>query len=144
MNEQPEHKQSTESCAEETENLSRLQQLAGLNWSPYPPVALTVKQRSYLKALAHPLKPAVQIGQEGATHSVIGEIRQQLLSHELIKVKWSSLSKQGGKKRQQAEELAEKIGAHFVHLIGRTVLLYREPEPQYLTRRRAKLIQLPN
>lgn len=144
MNELVKQKQSMKSSAEETEKLSRSQQLAGLDWSPYPPIELSVKQRSYLKALAHHLKPVVRIGQEGSTESVIGEIRQQLLSHELIKVKWSSLSKQGGKKRQQAEELAEKIGAHYVHLIGQTVLLYREPEPQYLTRQKTKLIQLPD
>jgi len=144
MNEPLKRKHSAESSADQTDRSDRPKSLARLDWSPYPPRALSVKQRSYLKALAHHLKPAVRIGQEGATESVIGEIRQQLLSHELIKVKWTGLSKQEGSKRRQAEALAEKIGAHYVHLIGQTVLLYREPEPQYLTRKKSKLIQLPN
>lgn len=144
MTELEKHKQSMQCLDEGRKKLPHPQQLAGLDWSPYPPIDLSVKQRSYLKARAHHLKPVVRIGQEGATDSVIGEIRHQLLSHELIKVKWSSLSKLEGKKSRQAEQLAEKIGAHFVHLVGQTVLLYREPEPQYLTRRKAKLIQLPN
>lgn len=119
-------------------------ELAKLDWSPSPPEKLTPKQRTFLKGLAHHLKPVVRIGQEGVTASVIGEIRQQLLSHELIKVKWSGLSKKEGNKRQQAEELAEKAGAHYVHLVGQTVFLYREPEPYYLAPGETKKIHLPD
>jgi len=118
--------------------------LAKLDWSPNPPDKLTPKQRTFLKGLAHHLKPVVRIGQEGVTESIIGEIRQQLLSHELIKVKWSGLSKQEGNKKQQAEKFAEKAGAHFVHLIGQTVLLYREPELHDLAFHETKRIQLPD
>ncbi len=119
-------------------------QLAELNWLPNPPGLLSVKQRSYLKSLAHHLKPVIRIGQEGVTPSIIGEIRKQLLAHELIKVKWSSLSKEEGNKKEQAEQLAARIGAHYVHLIGQTVLLYREPESEYLPPQKARRIPLPH
>lgn len=118
-------------------------QLAELDWLPNPPGSLTVKQRSYLKSLAHHLKPVIRIGQEGVTASIIGEIRQQLLAHELIKLRWSSLSKEDGNKREQAERLAARIGAHYVHLIGHTLLLYREPENEHLSAQQAKRIHLP-
>lgn len=132
-----------QSPVKESQQALTPQRLGSLDWAPYPPMKLSVKQRSYLKGLAHPLKPVVRIGQEGITGSVIGEIRHQLLCHELIKVKWASLSKQEGKKKVQAEELAERVGAHYIHLIGQTVLLYREPEPQYLTPPKIKQIKLP-
>lgn len=119
-------------------------ELARLDWAPNPPGKLTAKQRKFLKGLAHHLKPVVLIGQEGISESVIGEVRQQLLSHELIKVKWSGLSRQEAGKKQQAEQLAEQAGAHYVHLVGRTVFLYREPEPCYLASCETKKIQLPD
>lgn len=119
------------------------QKLAGLNWGPHPPGELTVKQRGYLKGLAHHLKPVVRIGQEGVTEAAIGEIRKQLLAHELIKVKWASLSKEEGRKTLQARELAAGVGAHYVHLIGQIVILYRELEPKYRNARRSGCIQLP-
>lgn len=118
-------------------------QLAELDWLPNPPGSLTVKQRSYLKSLAHHLKPVIRIGQDGVTAALIGEIRQQLLAHELIKLKWSSLSKEDGNKREQAQRLAARIGAHYVHVIGQTVLLYREPESEYLSSPKDKRIDLP-
>lgn len=119
------------------------EKLARLHWMPLPLRALTVKQRGYLKGLAHHFKPVVRIGQEGISEGTIGEIRKQLLAHELIKVKWASLSKEEGKKKQQAQELAAKVGAHYVHLIGQVVVLYRELEDQYLSSRHTRKIQLP-
>ncbi len=119
------------------------QKLAGLDWHPHPPGELTVKQRGYLKGLAHHLKPIVRIGQEGVTEAAIGEIRKQLLAHELVKVKWASLSKEEGKKSQQARDLAARVGAHYVHLIGQIVILYRELEARYRSAGRSGSIQLP-
>lgn len=126
------------------EKTSEPKQLADLDWLPNPTGSLTAKQCNYLKSLAHHLKPVIRIGQEGITATIIGEIRRQLLAHELIKVKWSSLSKEDGNKKEQADRLAAKIGAHCVHLIGQTVLLYREPEIEYLTMQKAKRILLPS
>ena len=119
------------------------QKLAGLHWRPLPPGELTVKQRGYLKRMAHHLKPVVRIGQEGVTEASIGEMRKQLLAHELVKVKWSGLSKEEGSKTEQARELAAAVGAHYVHLIGQTVILYRELEEKYRNARHASRIQLP-
>jgi RNA-binding protein len=132
-----------ENAARTNKKMPDARELANSKWSPNPPQKLTVKQRNFLKAQAHGLKSSVRIGQEGATDAVIGEIRKQLLLHELIKVKWSGLSKESGNKREQAEALAEKIGAHYVHLIGQNLILYRESESEYLSSQRAKRIELP-
>ena len=48
---------------------------------------LSNKQKQYLKGLAHPLKPVVQLGGNGLTEGVLAEIENALSFHELIKVK---------------------------------------------------------
>lgn len=50
---------------------------------------LTPKQRKELKALAHHLTPVVLIGKQGFTEGLCTEVKQALLSHELIKVKFN-------------------------------------------------------
>ena len=48
---------------------------------------LSNKQKQFLKGLAHPLKPVVQLGGNGLTEGVVAEIDNALNHHELIKVK---------------------------------------------------------
>ena len=48
---------------------------------------ITGKQRSELKKIAQDIKPAVMIGKEELTPSVIGAIDDYLAAHELVKVK---------------------------------------------------------
>ena len=50
-------------------------------------MALSNKQKQYLKGLAHALKPVVQLGGNGFTEGVLAEIDNALAHHELIKVK---------------------------------------------------------
>ena len=47
---------------------------------------LTGKQKRQLRALAHGLKPVVQMGQKGATDALKSKVKQELEVHELIKV----------------------------------------------------------
>jgi RNA-binding protein len=83
---------------------------------------LTGAQRNYLKAQAHPLKPVVQVGQSGVTEALVAAVNQALLDHELIKVRLY----RPDNKKQMAEELTAKTGAHLAGLIGHTVILYRQ------------------
>jgi RNA-binding protein len=50
-------------------------------------MALTSKQRQFLRGLAHPIEPVVRIGRAGASPSVIEETKRSLAAHELIKVR---------------------------------------------------------
>lgn len=84
---------------------------------------LTSKQKKHLKALAHPLSAAIQIGKEGITEGVIEAINHELELRELAKVKIgknSSTQKQDG-----GVELAQATGSHLVQIIGKTLVLYR-------------------
>lgn len=85
--------------------------------------ALTPRQRQYLKGLAHPLAPVVQVGTAGVTDAVVAAIDEALERHELIKVK---LGKgHGGERAPTAADLAARCDAALCQVIGRVVVLYR-------------------
>ena len=48
---------------------------------------LNPTQRRYLKQLAHPLKPLLQIGKEGCSQAFLAQLLEQLGVHELIKIR---------------------------------------------------------
>lgn len=85
---------------------------------------LTSKQRKYLKGLAHPLTPAVQIGKEGISQGVVEAANQELQLRELIKVKIGKNNSLD--KKDAGEEMAEKTASHLVQIIGKTLVLYRK------------------
>ncbi|HYX25965.1 MAG TPA: ribosome assembly RNA-binding protein YhbY [Thermoanaerobaculia bacterium] len=89
---------------------------------------LTGAQRKYLRGLAHHLKPVVHVGRNGVTDPVLQEIAEALDYHELIKVK---LAAPQGRKKELAEEIAERSGGAWVGLVGNVVTLYRQhPDPE--------------
>lgn len=85
---------------------------------------LDSRQRKFLKGLAHHLKAVVHIGKDGLSPSLLQQIEQALLSHELIKVKLGESAPMD--REAAAKELPEKTGAEFVQNIGRVFILYRE------------------
>jgi RNA-binding protein len=88
-----------------------------------PLVPLTGKQKSYLRSLAHKLKPVVQIGHQGLTDGVLAAIEVALERHELIKLKVT------GEANIEATELAPQVEkatkSQLAQIIGHTVVLYR-------------------
>jgi RNA-binding protein len=89
-------------------------------------MALSVKQRKHLKALAHHRKPVVQVGNAGITAAVIKEIELALGRHELLKIRLP------GAERKARTEMLEKIcattAAEAVQEIGRMAVIYRRAE----------------
>jgi len=86
--------------------------------------ALTGKQKSHLRALAHTLEPVVQLGRQGLTAAVLREIDGALESHELIKVK---LPKDPATPAADlAASIEAELGAQSVQQIGHLLLLYRK------------------
>jgi RNA-binding protein len=86
-------------------------------------MALTTKQRQFLKGLAHPLAPVVRIGRGGVRESVIDETRKSLLAHELIKVRIDS--DDSTERRALAGTLASATGAEIAGSVGKIAILYR-------------------
>lgn len=90
------------------------------------PPSLTGRQRRYLRALGHDLKPVVTIGKQGVNEGVVAQVEACLLAHELIKVKVLETSPAG--RHACAEALTRATGAACPQELGRTLLLYR-PHP---------------
>lgn len=100
---------------------SKPDQAKGRAWDPSRP--LPNKAARHLKALGHHLDPVVQIGREGITDAVVRATKEQLLAHELIKVRISADAPVD--RKDAGAELAQKAGASLAQTLGRTVLLYK-------------------
>jgi RNA-binding protein len=89
---------------------------------------LSGTQRKYLRGLAHSLKPVVHVGRNGVTDPVLQEIEEALDYHELIKVR---LVDPQGRKKELAEEIADRSAGTWVGMVGNVVTLYRQhPDPE--------------
>ncbi|AXQ78070.1 ribosome assembly RNA-binding protein YhbY [Streptococcus chenjunshii] len=85
---------------------------------------LTSKQRAFLKAEAHSLKPIVHIGKKGLNDPVKTDIRHALDARELIKV--TLLQNTDEDIHEVADILETEIGCDTVLKIGRILILYKE------------------
>lgn len=81
------------------------------------------KQKKFLKAEAHHLKPVMNIGKEGVTEPFLKELDQQLDIHELLKVKVLNNC------MEDWEAMVPKfqsIGTHVIQRIGHVGILFRQ------------------
>ncbi|MGT2772337.1 ribosome assembly RNA-binding protein YhbY [Streptococcus marimammalium] len=87
-------------------------------------MALTSKQRAFLKSQAHSLKPIIQIGKNGLNNPIKTSIRNALDARELIKV--TLLQNTDEDIHEVAETLEDEIGVDTVLKIGRILILFKE------------------
>lgn len=88
---------------------------------------LTGKQRRHLRALAHDLRPIVQVGKDGIDDGLVAAVDRALLDHELIKVKVGEHA--GMERHEVADTLAKQTHSEVAQVLGYTLLLYR-PHPE--------------
>ena len=88
---------------------------------------MTGRQKRHLRALAHPLKPIVNLGKQGLSRETRREIESQLLDHELIKCK--VLDSCPLSKKECAEEISTMTEIEVVQIIGKTLILF-SPHPE--------------
>lgn len=84
---------------------------------------LPAAQKRYLRGLAHPLKPILQVGAKGVTESVLAELAYTLDHHELLKVKFAAEDRET--RDAWIGELVERAGVVLVQRIGNTAVIYR-------------------
>ena len=88
-----------------------------------PKLEITPRERSALRAAAHPLRPVVLIGDAGLTDAVLKEIELNLNAHGLIKVR------AGGEERDEREAMlatiCDTLSCATVHHLGKMLILYR-------------------
>ncbi|MBQ7757169.1 MAG: ribosome assembly RNA-binding protein YhbY [Oscillospiraceae bacterium] len=85
---------------------------------------ITTKQRAYLKSIATSLQPAFQVGKGGVNDAQVMQIDDYLRVHEIIKIKVLDNSMYTA--REAAEEIADKINAEVVQVIGSKAVLYKK------------------
>ena len=85
---------------------------------------LTSKQRSKLKSLAANLDPLGQVGKEGIGENMLKSFSDCLEARELIKV--TILENADGDPKELGRELAARLSAECVIVIGRKAVLYRK------------------
>ena len=90
---------------------------------------ITTKQRAELKGMASLIQPAFQIGKGGVNDDY-------LRVHELVKIKVLDNSMYTA--REAAEEIAEKISAEVVQVIGSKAVLYKRNEKQPVIKLKSK------
>jgi RNA-binding protein len=86
-------------------------------------MALSAKQRQFLKGLAHPLSPVVRVGKGRLTPAIVAETKRSLEAHELIKVRIES--DDAAERHGIAEQLAAETEAELAATIGKTAIVYR-------------------
>jgi RNA-binding protein len=94
---------------------------------PSQPSTLTGSERKYLRALAHHLKPVVQIGKTGLAPNVLDAIDHALEHHELIKVRFLDFKDQ---KRELAATIVQASHSDLIGAVGHVLMFYRQhPDP---------------
>jgi len=92
---------------------------------------LSSKQRAHLRSLAHPLKPLIQVGNEGVTAALLNTVMDAFNTRELLKVK--VLDGAPHDPRAPADAIVAALdGVGVPQTIGRTIVLYRpfEEDPE--------------
>ena len=84
---------------------------------------MTTKQRSKLRSLAQNIEPVGQVGKGGLSENMISGLSDALEKRELVKI--TVLNNAEDDISDIAAELAEKLGAEVVCVIGHKVALYR-------------------
>jgi RNA-binding protein len=85
---------------------------------------LTSKQRQFLKAQAHQLKPVMPVGKGGVTSAQAAELDTMVDSLELVKIKINQNSFED--EASAAAALCAAVpGLEHVWTIGHTLLLFR-------------------
>ena len=91
-------------------------------------MAITSKQRAYLRGLAMNEDTIIQIGKGGITDSVVMSVADALRARELVKGK--VLESAMLTAREACDELCERCGAEGVQCIGTKFVLYRRSDKE--------------
>ena len=84
--------------------------------------------RRHLRALAHALRPIVQIGKSGLDAGLVAAVDRALADHELVKVKVGESA--GLQRHAAADELASQTKSEVAQVLGNVVVLYRADPDQ--------------
>jgi len=84
---------------------------------------LSGKQVRFLRGLGHHLEPSVMVGREGVSAPLLASLKDNLVAHELVKVKIQQNCPDD--RFEVGELLSRAVAAAIVQTLGKTILLYR-------------------
>jgi RNA-binding protein len=87
--------------------------------------ALTSRERKSLRGIAHALEPSVHIGKQGVSEGALHQLDEQLVHHELIKVKFLAAKEQ---KKALGAIITERLHCELVGLVGHIAIFFRQNE----------------
>ncbi|ARJ49905.1 ribosome assembly RNA-binding protein YhbY [Staphylococcus lutrae] len=97
-------------------------------------MALTGKQKRFLRSKAHHIDPIFQIGKAGINDNMVEQIKDTLENRELIKI--HILQNNMDDKKDLALSISRATDSELVQLIGSMIVLYK-------TSQENKQIELP-
>jgi RNA-binding protein len=97
---------------------------------------LNGKQKRFLRALGHGLKPVITVGKGEVTEALVNETADAVACHELVKVK--ILESCAMDRFDVAEGLALACDAEVAQVLGRTFLLYKKAKEPKIELPKAK------
>ena len=89
---------------------------------------MTSKERASWRTKANSLEAIIQIGKEGITDNLITQIDDTLYVRELIKIR-VHLETAPQTPKELAPQLAERLDAEVIQVIGGIIVLYRKADP---------------
>ena len=87
---------------------------------------LSGTQLRHLRGLGHHLADLGMIGKEGITPTLVKAVQDNLVAHELVKIRIQDTCPL--ERKEAVEQLAAEAVAAVVQILGKTALLYR-PNP---------------
>ncbi|ELH8524668.1 ribosome assembly RNA-binding protein YhbY [Staphylococcus pseudintermedius] len=97
-------------------------------------MALTGKQKRFLRSKVHHVDPTFQIGKSGINENMVEQLKETLENRELIKI--HILQNNMDDKSELAQNISQATDSELVQLIGSMIVLYKES-------RENKQIELP-
>lgn len=85
---------------------------------------ITTKERATLRGFSNNLPDLVHIGKDGVNDNVVKQVEENLVAHELIKIKVQQNSSLTA--REVCDILVEKTGSDPVSVVGGKIVLYRK------------------
>jgi len=104
---------------------------------------LTGKQRRFLRAQGHALRPIVLVGKDGIDDGLVAAVDRALADHELVKIKIGDGAEV--ERDAAADEIATRTKSEVAQILGNTVLLYRAnpDEPAIVLPRGGESLRTP-
>lgn len=98
---------------------------------------MTSKERAAWRAKANSLEPIIQLGKEGISDNLITQIDDTLDARELIKIRVHLETAPEGPK-EFAQQLAQRLQAEVIQVIGGIIVLYREADEERIAEKKKK------